>query len=212
MQLYFSPLSCSASVRICLYEAGVPAVFTQVDPRTKRTLDGADYRQVHALGTVPALRTDDGEVLTENAAILQYVADTFPQAKLAPEGTRERVRLRQWLSFVGTELHKALFTPLLDKAAPEAAKAYVLEKGASRLAFLEAHLTGREFLLEHFSVADAYLATVLNWSAATPVKLDAYPAVHAYHARLLKRPSVAKALSEERRLYVAEQERYARGA
>ena len=207
MQLYFSPLSCSAATRICFYEAGTEATFTEVDSKTKRTQDGSDYLEVNPLGLVPALRTDDGDVLTENAAILQYLAGALPHAGLAPEDGRGRTRLQQWLSFIGTELHKATFTTLLDTSANEGARAYALERGSNRLAYLDKHLTGREFLLERFSVADAYLVTVLNWSAATPIDLGKWPAIAAYFARMQERPSVAKALREERRLYGAQLER-----
>ncbi|WP_223645651.1 glutathione binding-like protein [Corallococcus sp. EGB] len=207
MQLYFSPLACSAATRICLYEAGAEAAFIEVDSKTKRTHDGNNYLEVHPLGLVPALRTDDGDVLTENASILQYLAETLPQAGLAPADSRGRVRLRQWLSFIGTELHKATFAPLLDASANEGAKSYALEKGAGRLSYLEKHLAGREFLLDRFSVADAYLVTVLNWHVATPIDLSKWPALLAYFARLQDRPSVAKAFLEERKLYGAELER-----
>ncbi|NPD23026.1 glutathione S-transferase [Corallococcus sp. AB004] len=207
MQLYFSPLSCSAATRICFYEAGTEATYIEVDSKTKRTLDGSNYLEVHPLGLVPALRTDDGDVLTENAAILQYLAGALPQADLAPADSRGRVRLQQWLSFIGTELHKATFSPLLDASSPEGARSYALEKGTGRLAYLEKHLTGREFLMERFSVADAYLATVLGWSVATPIDLKKWPALSAYFARMLERSSVAKAFSEERRLYMAQLEK-----
>ncbi|MGE6763403.1 glutathione binding-like protein [Corallococcus interemptor] len=207
MQLYFSPLSCSAATRICFYEAGTEAAFIEVDSKAKRTQDGRDYLEVNPLGLVPALRTDDGDVLTENAAILQYLAGALPHAGLAPEDGRGRTRLQQWLSFVGTELHKATFMPLLDESANEGAKTYALERGNNRLDYLDKHLTGREFLLERFSVADAYLVTVLNWCGATPIDLGKWPAIAAYVARLQERPSVAKALREERRLYGAQLER-----
>ncbi|WP_404362750.1 glutathione binding-like protein [Corallococcus coralloides] len=207
MQLYFSPLSCSAATRICLYEAGAEATFIEVDNTTKRTLDGSNYLEVNPLGLVPALRTDDGDVLTENAAILQYLAGALPQADLAPADSRGRVRLQQWLSFIGTELHKATFSPLLDASAAEGARSYALERGARRLAYLEQHLTGREFLLERFSVADAYLVTVLGWCVATPIDLKKWPALSAYFARLQERPSVAKAFLEERARYAAQQKR-----
>lgn len=208
MQLYFSPLSCSASTRICFYEAGTEATFIEVDPKTKRTLDGNNYLEVNPLGLVPTLRTDDGDLLTENAAILQYLAETLPQAGLAPTDSRGRVRLRQWLSFIGTELHKTTFAPLLDASANEGAKSYALEKGAGRLTHLEKHLTGREFLLDRFSVADAYLVTVLNWHVATPIDLSKWPAVLAYFKRLQDRPSVTRAFLEERKLYGALLERH----
>ncbi|HEX4337827.1 MAG TPA: glutathione S-transferase C-terminal domain-containing protein [Polyangiaceae bacterium] len=204
MKLYFSPLACSLATRIALYEAGADATFVQVDGKTRTTAEGANYLDVNSLGLVPALELAPGDVLTENAAILQLVAARFPEARLAPEGERERARLQQWLSFISTELHKGLFMPLLDKSAPEGAGTYSLQKAAPRLAKLEAHLAGREFLLDAFSVADGYLFTVLNWAAVTPVALDAWPAVRAYHARLAQRPSIARAFAEERALYVKE--------
>jgi len=206
MDLYFSPLACSMATRIALYEAGEAANYLEVDPKTKQVQsDGSDFRQVNPLGLVPTLRTDDGTVLTENAAILQYVADRFPKAGLGTSSAIERSRLHQWLCFIGTELHKGLFVPLLDrKAAPEV-KSYVLEKNLSRLDYLENYLRGREYLLDHFSVADAYLVTVINWTMATPpVELAKWPAVKAYYERLRTRPSVAKAVAEEFELYKAE--------
>src|ERR1700755_2610323 len=116
MDLYFSPMACSLATRIALYEAGVEANFLEVDPKTKQVAgDGSDFRPVNPLGLVPTLRTDDGEVLTENAAILQYVADRFPSANLGTGAGIDRSRLHQWLCFIGTELHKSLFVPLLDK-------------------------------------------------------------------------------------------------
>lgn len=213
MDVYFAPLACSLATRIALDEARLPATFHEVDPLTRRTLaDGADYRAVNPLGLVPALRTDGGELLTENAAVLQYVADRAPGAGLAPMDGLGRARLQQWLSFIGTELHKGLFAPLFDRHAPEAVKAFALEKGAPRLALLNEHLTGREWLLDGFTVADALLATVLNWTAAAPVDLAPYPALAAYLARARKRPSVARAIAVELPLYRAELERLARDA
>ncbi len=206
MELYFSPLACSMATRIALYEAGSAATYCEVDPKTKTVLkDGSDFRTVNPLGLVPTLRTDDGVVLTENAAILQYVAEHLPQASLGAADGLERSRLQQWLCFIGTELHKSLFVPLLDRKAPPEVKAYVLEKNLSRLDYLENYLKGRDYLLDHFSVADAYLVTVINWTMATPpVELAKWPAVKAYYERLRARPSVAKALAEEFELYKAE--------
>ncbi|OQW60915.1 MAG: glutathione S-transferase [Proteobacteria bacterium SG_bin9] len=206
MDLYFSPLACSMATRIALNEIGETANFIEVDPKTKRVLlDDSDYRVVNPLGLVPVVRTDEGVVLTENAAILQYVAETFPESGIGAKSGLERTRLQQWLCFIGTELHKSLFTPLLDRKAPPEVKAYTLEKNLSRLEHLNKHLEGREFLLDHFSVADAYLTTVLNWSQATPqIDFSKYPAVTAYLDRMRKRPSVAKALGEEVKLFQAE--------
>lgn len=208
MDLYFSPLACSMASRIAFYEADQDARFIEVDTRAKRTLDGENFLAVNPLGLVPALRTDDGEVLTENAAILQYIADRFPMADLAPAGGMARSRLQQWLCFIGTELHKALFVPLLDKTMPETAKAYIQAKGDAALDYLNAYLASRDYLLDRFTVADGYLVTVLNWSRATPVDLAKWPAVAAYYKRLKERPSIARALSEELALYAAEQKRH----
>jgi glutathione S-transferase len=214
MDLYFSPLACSMATRIALYEAGAEANYLEVDPRTKVVQsDGSDFRQVNPLGLVPTLRTDDGQVLTENAAILQYVADRFPEAGLGTSSGMNRSRLHQWLCFIGTELHKGLFVPLLDKKAPAEIKPYILDKGLSRLTYLENHLTGREFLLDHFTVADAYLVTVINWTMATPpVELAKWPAVKAYYERMRARPHVARAMAEELELYKAEIARHKKAA
>ena len=208
MQLYFSPLACSMATRITLYEAGVDATYIEVDPKTKLTQDGADYRKVHPLGLVPALRTEDGELVTENAAVLQYLVRRFPEAKLGPSEGLPYARLQQWLCFIGTELHKGTFAPLLDRSAPEAVKTYTLEKSRSRLAYLSDHLANREYLLDEFSVADAYLVTVLNWTLAVPIALKDWPALGAYVGRLRSRASVAKALREEQQLYAAEVARH----
>ena len=214
MDLYFSPLACSMATRIALYEAGAETNYLEVDPRTKVVQsDGSDFRQVNPLGLVPTLRTDDGQVLTENAAILQYVADRFPEAGLGASSGMNRSRLHQWLCFIGTELHKGLFVPLLDKKAPAEIKPYILDKGLSRLDYLESYLTGREFLLDHFTVADAYLVTVINWTMATPpVELAKWPAVKAYYERMRARPHVASAMAEELKLYKAEIARHKKAA
>ena len=208
MQLYFSPLACSLASRIALYEAGAAANFIEVDPKTKQTLTGVDYFTISPLGLVPALRTDSGELLLENAAILQYIGDQFQEANLVPVSGIDRSRLQQWLSFIGTELHKALFIPLFDKGLPDATKAKTLEIGNKRLAYLDKHLERREFLLDRFSVADAYLTAVLNWNIATPVDLEQWPSTSAYLARMKTRPAVARAMQEEFALYAEEQKRH----
>lgn len=210
MDLYFSPLACSLATRIALYEAGASANYLEVDPRSKVVQqDGSDFRKVNPLGLVPTLRTDDGLLLTENAAILQYVADRFPNANISAASGIERSRLHQWLCFIGTELHKGLFVPLLDKTAPAEMKTHVLGKNLSRLDYLEDYLKGREFLLDHFSVADAYLVTIINWTMATPpIELAKWPVVKAYYERLRARPSIARAVAEEFELYKAELARH----
>jgi len=201
MELYFAPLACSLATRIALYEAGATARYTQADTHTKTLLDGSDFFAVNPMGQVPALRLDDGSILTENTAVLQYVAEKFPHARLAPPPGAERSRMQQWLGFIGTELHKAVFVPMLDDKASDEVKRYSREKLPRRMETLQAHLRDREFLLDEFSIADAYLATILNWAQATQVDLKQWPVVHAYHQRMLQRPSIAKAAGEEFALY-----------
>lgn len=210
MDLYFSPLACSMATRIALYEAGAPATFLEVDPKTKQVLrDQSDFRSINPLGLVPTLRTDDGTILTENAAILQYVAERFPDADISAKAGIDRSRLQQWLCFIGTELHKGLFVTLLDRKAPADVHAYVLQKYLTRLDHVNSHLDGREYLLDHFSVADAYLFTVLNWTRAIPqIDLAKWPAIKGYVDRLRQRPSIKQAAAEELTLYQAEQVRH----
>ena len=211
MDLYFSPLACSMSSRIAFAEAGVAVNLVEVDPPTKRVLaTGEDYHAINPLGLVPALKLDDGTLLTENAAILQFIADAYPEAELAPPASDRlaRAKLRQWLSFIGTELHKGLMLPLLGRETPPEVKAWAVHRYASRLAYLDEKLAGREFLLDRFSVADAYLATVLNWTQATPeIDLASYPNVKAYLERMRLRPSVGSALALEIPLFRAEMAR-----
>jgi glutathione S-transferase len=208
MELYFAPLACSMSARIALNEAGAAIDLVEVDTHVKRVLTtGEDYRAINPLGYVPALRLDDGMVLTENSAILQYIADKYPEAELAPPASDRigRAKLRQWLSFISSELHKGLMTPLLGRETPPDVRAWAIAKYAPRLAYLDAKLEGRKFLLDRFSVADGYLTTVLNWTRATPeIDLAAYPNVKAYLERMRSRPSVASALVTEVPLFHAE--------
>jgi glutathione S-transferase len=206
MKLYFSPLACSMASRIALYASGAEAELIQVNTKTKRTADGGDFLLVNPLGLVPVLRTDDGAILTENSAVLQFIADRHPEAMFAPRELDERARLHQWLSFIGTELHKGIFVPLLDKAAHEAVHAYARAKASSRLSWVAARLEGREFVLDAFSIADAYLFTVLNWAAYTQVALDPWPAIVEYMRRMRAHPAVARAFEEEKALYLQEQE------
>jgi glutathione S-transferase len=198
------------ATRIALYEAGAAATYHQVDGRTKRLPDGSDYRAVNPMGQVPALRTDAGELLTENPVVLQYVADRYPEAGLAPRDGLARYRVQSWLNFTTSELHKLVFTLLLDSKSNDAVRDYARTKIEQRFGHLEAHLAGRDVLLDRFTVADAYLVTVLNWTRATAIDLARWPAVAAYFERQLERPSVARAVAEELALYQAEQAR--RGA
>jgi len=209
MDLYFSPMACSLASRIGLYEAGATDVrFIEVDPKTKRTLDGANYLEIYSLGLVPLLRLDDGMLLSENAAILQYIAGRYRAAKLAPTDETGRARLQQWLCFFGTELHKGVFIPLFDQKAPEGTREHTLKKSQSRWKYLNDHLTGSQYLLDRFTVADAYLYTILNWTVPTRVDLTAWPVIKSYHESLQLRPSIAKAFREEMALYQAELARH----
>ena len=205
MDLYFSPLACSMATRIALYEAGAEATYRQVDLKAKRVVDGSDFLAVNAMGQVPVLRTDTGELLTENPVVLQYVADRHVESGLAPPAGLERYRLQQWLNFVTSELHKLVFIPLLVGQSPEGAKAFARDRAGPRFAYLDKHLAGREHLLDRFTVADAYLVTVLNWAAPAGIDLTQWPNVQSYFARLQKRPSVARALAEESALFMQEQ-------
>ncbi|MET0283426.1 MAG: glutathione binding-like protein [Polyangiales bacterium] len=206
MELYFSPLSCALATRIALYECGGEHSFIEVSGPSggKRLPDGSDYRALNPLGQVPMLR--DGSLwLTENSAILQYVARKH--GALMPRDEAGLTELQRWLSFVGTELHKTVFNPLLDASASDEVKRYALGKSEPRLALLAAHLRERDYLLAEFSVADAYLTAVLGWVPATPVSLEPWPALRAYLERVRARPAVRKAIGEERELYRREQSR-----
>lgn len=201
MDLYFSPLACSLATRISLYEAGVDARFLKVDLKAKTTADGGDFLAINPKGQVPVIRTDDGEVLTENAAILAYVAAKHPQ--LGAKGF-EAYRLNEWLSFISSELHRGVFGTLLSPVAGDGAKAFARTEGLSRLAHLDAHLKDREFLVgDGFTVADAYLTTILNWNQVTRIDFAPYPNLVAYHRRMLSRPAMLKAVGEEQALYAA---------
>lgn len=209
MELYFSPLACSMATRIALYEAGLTSAFIGVDTRAKKLADGSDFLEINPMGQVPVLRTDDGELLTENAAVLQYVGDRKPQSGLTPPQGMQRYRLQQWLNFVASELHKVVFIPLLDPSYPQEAKGYPREKATQRLEYLNRYLQGRDYLLDRFTVADAYLMTVLNWARFVGPELSQWTAVNGYVERMGERPSVARAIAEETALYHEQQARRA---
>ncbi len=210
MELYFSPMACSLATRIALYEAGAEAKFTAVDLKAKRTADGADFFAVNPMGQVPVLRTEADGLITENPVVLLYVADHCPG--LAPGHGPERYRLQLWLNFITSELHKLVFIPLLSHKSNDGAKAFARDQIGPRFAYLSAHLDGRDYLLDRFTVADAYLVTVLNWTKPTGIDLTQWPALHAYFRRMHKRASVAKAFAEEMALYQEEQARAAAAA
>lgn len=207
MELFFSPMACSLASRTVLYEVGADARFTQVDNQAKRLSDGSDYHQINPMGQVPALRTPQGWVLTENAAVLQYLAEAFPAAGLLPDDADARARVRQWLSFIGTELHKAVFVLLLDPQAGAEVKAHAAASAALPLGVLDAHLQRHEHLEGGYGIADIYLAVVLNWAPYAGVDLAAWPALKAWHRRISQREPVARALREEFALYQEQQRR-----
>lgn len=197
MKLYAAPGACSLASNIALHEAGIKFDLAKVDLRTKK-VEGTDYSQVSSKGYVPALRLDDGQVLTENVVVLQYIADLNPAAKLAPAcGTIERYRLQEWLSFINSEIHKS-FGPLFNVEAKDEVKQYALNLLRKRLGWLQSAMESRKFLMgEQFTVADAYLFTVLGWGARVGVDIGQWPVLKSYLDRIAARPQVIEAMTLE---------------
>ena len=192
MKLYYTPGTCSTAPRILLAEAGLACEQEAVSFKTKQTAGGADYLQINPNGYVPALQLDDGTVLTEVAAITQYIADQAPAKKLAPaNGTLERYQLQSWLNFIGTELHKGGYSILFDRGAAEEWKEAARAKLAKRLAYVDAALADKEYLLgTDFSAADAYLFVNLSWSEHAHVDLSGFANLKSFMERISARPSV----------------------
>jgi glutathione S-transferase len=197
MKLYFSPGACSLAPHIVLRELGLPHERVKVDVRAGKTEDGADYRHINSKGYVPTLELDNGERLTEAAVLLQYLADQAPAAGLIPPpGSMDRYRLQEWLNFIATEIHKG-FGPLWKPDSTDDEKARVRARLGARLDWLARQLEGRDYLTGRFSIADAYLFTILNWGQWTGVDLAAWPTLRHYVARIASRPRVAEALRAE---------------
>lgn len=198
MKLYYSPGACSLSPHIVSREAGIELELRKVNTKEKTVEGGGDFWKVNPKGYVPALELDDGTVLTEGPAIVQYLADRVPERGLAPAaGTMARVRLQEWLNFISTELHKG-FSPLFVPAMPEEAKALFRLKLQERLQWVDAQLEGRAFLLgDAFSVADAYLFVVSGWGGLVGVDIAPYRQLVAYRERIAARPAVQAALKAE---------------
>ena len=198
MKLYSSPGACSLSPHIVLHEAGL--AFTPVLASTKshKLQDGTDYYGINPLGYVPMLELDDGTRLREGPAILQYVADQVPLKMLAPQnGSLQRYRLQEWLTFIGTELHQT-FSPLFNPATPEEYKATRRDKLLQRLGWVDSQLADKQYLMgEHFTVADAYLFTVANWHKPTNVDISGLANLAAYRERVAARPAVQAAMKTE---------------
>lgn len=203
MKLYYNPYGCSLAVVIAASEAALPLDLVYVDIlRDPHTLaDGTDYATIAPRNYVPLLELEDGERVSEVAAILQLIADRVPEAGLAPAPTSpERVKLQQWLTFLGTELHKFYSPWLFHPEVGEVAQAYARAKIDSRYKFIEQHLEARDYLLDTFSVADAYLFVMTNWADFAKTPLDAYPNLTAWFARMKARPGVQTALRIHSRL------------
>jgi glutathione S-transferase len=198
MKLYYLPGACSQAANIALREASLKFDLVKVDRQTKRAADGLDFKEINSKGYVPALTLDSGETLTENVAVLQYIADRNPAAKLAPAaGTMERYRLVEWLAFINSEIHKS-FGPLLRKDAPEDMKSYARQNIATRAGWLNSNLGARSFLMgEQFTVADAYLFVVLGWGPRVGIDLGQWPHLQGLVARVGARPNVIEALKSE---------------
>ena len=198
MKLYFSPGACSLSPHIILQESGLAFTIEKVDMRSKQTASGADYMSINPTGYGPALETDEGVLLTEGPAIVQYLADKVPEKNLAPaNGTIERYQVMSWLTFIGTEMHKN-YSFLFNPAASDEAKENAKQNLIKRYTYVEQMLAGREYLVgDQFSVADGYLFVVTNWAAFLKFDLSAYPNVAAFQQRIGSRPAVQKALKAE---------------
>jgi len=198
MKLYYAPGACSLSPHIVLRESGAAFDLSKVDFATRKTAEGEDFNAVNPKGAVPALRLDDGEVLTEGAAIVQYIADKQGATQLAPAaGTKDRVRLQEWLNFIASELHKG-FSPLFNDKTPDAYRVIVKENLAKKFAYLDKTLAGRDYLMgKSFTVADAYLFTIMNWRHMHKIDISSYKNLTAYLDRVAARPKVQEALQAE---------------
>jgi glutathione S-transferase len=199
MKLFYAPGSSSLLPHVVLYEAELPFEAIKVDERSKAISGGGDYRSVNPLGYVPALALDDGTLLTEGAAIVQYLADLVPWKRLAPPyPTIERVKLQAWLNFFASEMHKGGFSPLFYKGVPEEGRNVFRARLRDRFAHLDRHLSSNEYLMgAAYSVADAHFFVVSNWASWVNFDLSPYRAVLDYRRRLGCRPAVIAALKAE---------------
>jgi len=198
MKLYYSPGACSLSPHIVLLEAGLPFTMEKVDFASKKTSNGTDYLTVNSKGSVPALQLDDGRVLTEGPAVVQYLADNAPDSGLAPRaGTFERYQLMEILNYITSELHKG-YGPLFNPKTSADSKAAAVANLHKKFDWLTGFLADKTHLLgKTFTVADAYLFTVLRWSGRVGIDLAPWPVLTAYLARIEQRPRVQQALKDE---------------
>jgi len=198
MKLYYSPGACSLSPHIVATEAGIPLELVKVDTRTKTIQKEGDFWAVNPKGYVPALELDNGEVLTEGPAIVQYLADQRPAARLAPEnGSFERTRVQEMLNYITSELHKT-YSPLFKPDILPAVREERLEYLRKRYGVLEKRLEGRKFLFgEQFTIADAYLFVVTNWARSVKFDLSEFPNIEAFQKRVGSRKSTLQAMRAE---------------
>lgn len=198
MQLYYAPGACSLASHIALQESGLPYQAVRVNLRDKKVSDGSDYNAINRKGYVPALKLSNGEVLTEGSALLAYIGELQPARQLiAAPGTLENYRVREWLAFIATELHKNA-GPLFNPKTPEATRAMQIEALKGRLRYVNDALAKQAFLVgEHFTVADAYLFTILSWHEHLHIELSEFPHLKAYYERIKARPAVQTVLKTE---------------
>jgi glutathione S-transferase len=198
MKLYYAPGACSLSPHIVSRELGIPVELKKVNTKDKTIEGGGDYWKVNARGYVPALELDDGQILTEGPAIVQYLADKKADAGLAPKpGSLERYRLQEWLNFLTSEVHKQ-FSPLFKPNTPEDYKPIAKQNIATRFDWLDKQLEGKDYLMgKQFTAADAYLFVLLRWTKPTQIDLAKWPKLAAFHDRVAARPKVKEALQAE---------------
>lgn len=198
MKLYYAAGACSLSPHIVALEAGIPVELVKVDTKAKRTASGEDFWQINPKGYVPALQLDDGELLTEGTAIVQYLADLKPESGLAPaNGSTARYRLQETLGYINSELHKT-YTPLFKPETPDVVRDERKDYLRKRYALLEQHLAKHDWLIgDQFTAADAYLFTVTNWAQHVGLDLSDFPAIGAFQQRVSLRPKVKSALQAE---------------
>ncbi|MBX3024177.1 glutathione transferase GstA [bacterium] len=199
MELYFAPFACSLVSHITAREAGIPLDLRQVSLATKRLADGADYLAVTPKGYVPALRLDDGTLLTESPVVVQYLADQRPESGLLPPaGSRQRYEVLEWVLYLSTEIHKGILNPIFSPLAPEAVKAHARALTPRKLPLLARQVEDRELLVgDHFTVADAYLTWALTLCRHAEISLDQWPSLRAYRKRMQARPAVRAAIAYE---------------
>jgi glutathione S-transferase len=198
MQLYFAPGACSLASHITAREAGLPIELKRADTKTKKLEDGSDYFAINSKGAVPALKLDNGQVLTEGVVIMQYLADSAPESNLAPKnGSLERYRVQEWLNYITSEVHKS-FSPLWTASNDQAVKDYALTNLKKKFDWINTQLAGKKYLTgDTFTVADAYLFTVVNWVNFLNIDLTPWPVLKDFQARVAARPKVQEAMEAE---------------